>query len=144
MPEAFMVSTTTSASCFSSPVGLAMLAMVRLSAPSLVSSIAFHARLIHSSRSLPSKRGMGVVAIGLSIAIVRTRRSSRVLKKIQHLLIEFIAVLHVRPMAAARKDMHARIGQAPQHEQPDVERAGSIILPPHHQRLGFHFKQVEI
>ena len=55
-------------------------------------------------------------------------------------MIELVAVLHVRPMTAARKDMHARIGKTAQHEQPDVERAGAIILPPHDQRLGFHFE----
>ena len=59
-------------------------------------------------------------------------------------MIELVAVFHVRPMTAARKDMHARIGKAAQHEQPDIERAGAIILSPHDQRLGLHFKQVEI
>src|SRR5882724_9393090 len=59
-------------------------------------------------------------------------------------MIELVAVLHVRPMTAARKDMHARIGKTAQHEQPDVERAGAIILPPHDQRLGLYFKQIEI
>ena len=59
-------------------------------------------------------------------------------------MIELVAVFHVRPMTAARKDMHARIGKAAQHEQPDIERAGAIILSPHDQRLGFHFKQIKI
>jgi hypothetical protein len=54
-------------------------------------------------------------------------------------LIELIAVLHMGPVAAARKDMHASIRQAAQHEQSNIESAGSIILTPDYQGFGLHF-----
>ena len=66
------------------------------------------------------------------------------LKKVQHRVIEFVAVFHMRPMAAARKDMHACVRQTAQHEQTDIERAGAVVLAPDNQGFCLDLKQIEI
>src|SRR6185437_4979328 len=101
-----------------------------------------------ASRILRSYSGTTVFQLSVMIAIPfrfsvfgsEVRRL--ILHEIENKTVERGGMLDLRPMSAAREDMHLRIRHDPSHLQADIERAETIVHAPDHEEFRLELAEI--